>query len=222
MICTAAITTSQFITRSQCLEEFWKLPAGFVARWSCWQYLLHAESWKNEVMAKGRILTPEGFFFPFRSKNACSRSLCRVSTKEFPTSGFGDGDLWSLVFISFEISALVPLSTHGWDRTLPWHTLNLPCKKTVYHLLLPPPGCKMGPWAGSSWVQVPFCGSALAQSSPFSKGHTGTGHQDRAWADEPRAPQISGGAEPVAQGQAVFLEVAGWQQSLVMGCINEL
>lgn len=44
VICTAAITTSEFITRSQCLEEFWKLPAGFVARWSCWQHHLHAES----------------------------------------------------------------------------------------------------------------------------------------------------------------------------------
>lgn len=60
--------------------------------------------------------------------------------------------------------------------------------------------------------------SALAQSS---KGHTGTRHQGRAWADEPRAPKISEGAEPVAQGQAVFLEVAGWQQSPVMGCVNE-
>lgn len=76
VIRTAAITTSEFITRSQCSEEFWKLPAGFVARWSCWQHHLHAESWKNEVMVKGRILTPEGFFPHSQSKNADPGLLC--------------------------------------------------------------------------------------------------------------------------------------------------
>lgn len=143
-----------------------------------------------------------------------------MSTKEFPTSGVGDRGLWSLVFILFEISPLVPLSTHGRGRTLPWHTPSLPCKKQFITFCSL---CLAVKWVQEQGAAGCRCPSAeLCSSLAFCKGHMGTGHQDRAWADEPRTPQISGGAEPVAQGQAVFLEVAGWQQSLAMGCINEL
>lgn len=188
MICTAAITTSQFITRSQCLEEFWKLPAGFVARWSCWQYQLHAESWKNEVMAKGRILTPEGFFFfPFEAKMLSPDHFAEWALKNFQLLGLGNGIYGAWFSSSLK---LVPLSTHGWDRTLPWHTLNLPCKKTVYHLLLPLPGCKMGPWAGSSWVQFPSAELCLGSEQQRAHGDKASGQGLGRWAQSP--PNIWG------------------------------
>ena len=62
-----------------------------------------------------------------------------VSPKEFRiplflTSGAGDQDLRSLVFISLEINALALIDTSGWDRTLLCRTLKL-----LYNKLAPSP-----------------------------------------------------------------------------------
>lgn len=62
-----------------------------------------------------------------------------VSPKEFRiplflTSGAGDQDLRSLVFISLEINAFALIDTSGWDRTKLCRTLKL-----LYDKLSPSP-----------------------------------------------------------------------------------
>lgn len=111
------------------------------------------------------------------------RSLCRVSTKEFQTplvltSGVGDRDLCSLLFISSEIGALVLLSTRGQGRTLPCHTLDLPREKS--HLHLPLPVRKAGTralGAGSLLLSA-----AVAQSSEEQTGTRPSGRGSSTWA----------------------------------------
>lgn len=109
----------------------------------------------------------------------------------------------------------------GQDFALPRTELNV--REIVYHLHLPLPDCKMGTWAPSVGVQIPFCWALpRLRAAPSAKGSRGWDHQDGASADEPSPHPAPGGPGPVAEGQTVFLEVAGWQQSLAMGCINEL
>lgn len=138
------------------------------------------------------------------------RSLCGASTKEFQTPlfltfGVGDQDLFSLLFISSEINALVLLSTRGQCRTLPCHTLNLPHEK--YHVHLPIPVCKAGTWAlGAGSVLL---SAAVAQSSQGQMGTRPLGQGFSTWAQTSPSAWES---IPMAEGQTVFLEVATpWQ-----------
>lgn len=178
-------------------------------------------------MVKGRILTPEGFFPPLRAKMLTLDCSAAVSPEEFwiplfLTSGTGDQDLWSLVFIPFEINALVLLDTSGQARTLPCHVLNFPCTKEAHHLHLPFPRCKTGAWTPSIWGRVTQT-SSLCWASPWSwaappePGRWGWDHQDRALAGEPRATQLPGGLGPEAEGQR-----APGSASSPSGCLHSL